>query len=58
MGAPITKEMVYPAIPLIVYFFIGMVATTAMTPSLEGKNYWIVQSLPIKKDALSGKDAF
>ncbi len=46
-GAPITTEMVFPAIPLIVYFMIGMIATTAMSPSLEGKNRWIVQSLPI-----------
>lgn len=59
MGAPITMEMVYPAIPLIVYFFIGMAATTAMTPSLEGKNYWIVQSLPIRKRTLyQGKMLF
>ena len=51
-GAPITKEMLYPAIPLIIYFFIGMVPTTACSPSLEGKNFWIVQSLPIKKEIL------
>ena len=58
-GAPVTKEMLYPAIPLIVYFCIGMVATTAITPSLEGKNYWIVQSLPISKKALyQGKMLF
>jgi ABC-2 type transport system permease protein len=29
-----------------------MAATTTMTPSLEGKNYWIVQSLPISKKTL------
>lgn len=58
-GAPVTKEMLYPAIPLIVYFCTGMVATTAITPSLEGKNYWIVQSLPISKKALyQGKMLF
>lgn len=51
-GAPITMNMLYPAIPMIVYFFIGMAATTTMTPSLEGKNYWIVQSLPISKKTL------
>lgn len=57
--APITLEMLQPAIPLMVYFFIGMVATTAITPSLEGKNYWIVQSLPIKKLTLyQGKMLF
>ncbi len=58
-GAPVTKEMLYPAIPLIVYFCIGMVATTAITPSLEGKNYWIVQSLPVSKKTLyQGKMLF
>lgn len=58
-GAPITKEMLYPAIPLIIYFFIGMVPTTTCTPSLEGKNYWIVQSLPLEKKVLyQGKMLF
>lgn len=57
--APITKEMLYPAIPVIIYFFSGMVPTTAVTPSLEGKNYWIVQSLPIsKKNLYQGKILF
>ena len=58
-GAPVTKEMLMPAIPFIIYFFIGMVATTAFTPSLEGKNYWIVQSLPISRKTLyQGKMLF
>lgn len=50
--ASINKDMLYPLIPFIVYFFVGMVATTAYTPSLEGKNFWIVQSLPIPKKTL------
>ena len=58
-GAPLTAKMLQPAIPFIVYFFIGMVATTACSPSLEGKNYWIVQSLPIEKKTLyKGKMLF
>ena len=58
-GAPIPADILYPAIPLIVYFFIGMVATTAISPSLEGKNYWIVQSLPIEKKVIyQGKMLF
>jgi len=58
-GAPLTKEMLYPAIPFIIYFLIGMVATTCCSPSLEGKNYWIVQSLPIsKEDLYKGKMLF
>ncbi len=57
--SPLTKEMICPAIPLIAYFMSGMVATTACTPSLEGKNYWILQSLPItKKDIYRGKMLF
>lgn len=50
--APITVETLYLLIPFIIYFFAGMVATTAFTMSLEGKNYWIVQSLPIEKAVL------
>ena len=58
-GAPITAEMLIPAIPFIAYFFVGMVATTTFTPSLEGKNYWIMQSLPISKKTLyQGKILF
>ena len=58
-GAPIDAAMLQPAIPYIVYFFIGMVATTACSPSLEGRNYWILQSLPIEKKAVyQGKMLF
>ena len=58
-GAPIDASMLQPAIPFIAYFCIGMMATTACSPSLEGKNYWIVQSLPIEKKTLyQGKMLF
>lgn len=58
-GAPIDPAILQPAIPFIVYFFVGMVATTVCSPSLEGKNYWIVQSLPIEKRVLyQGKMLF
>lgn len=58
-NAPITKEMLFPAIPFLVYFFTGMVSTPAFSPSLEGKNYWIVQSLPLSKKTLyQGKMLF
>ena len=58
-GAPVDSSILQPAIPFIVYFFIGMMATTACSPSLEGKNYWIVQSLPIEKKTLyQGKMLF
>ena len=58
-GAPLPVEIIYPAIPFIIYFLVGMMATTACSPSLEGKNYWIVQSLPIEKKTLyQGKMLF
>ena len=36
-----------PCITLFIYFFVGMAPTTTASPSLEGKSYWIVKSLPI-----------
>ncbi len=58
-NAPFDPAILRPAIPFIVYFLIGMMATTACSPSLEGKNYWIVQSLPIEKKTLyQGKMLF
>lgn len=58
-GAPITKEMLMPAIPMILYFFLGMVASTCCSPSLEGKNYWILKSMPVRAmDVYRGKIRF
>ena len=58
-GVSLTKEMLYPAIPLVVHFIVGMVATTVVSPSLEGKNFWIVRSLPISgKQLYQGKMLF
>ena len=58
-GAPFDYSVVTPAIPFFVYFFTGMMATTACSFSLEGKNYWIVQSLPISRKTLAkGKMLF
>lgn len=58
-NAPFDHAVVIPAIPFIVYFCLGMMATTAASPSLEGKNYWIVQSLPIEMKTLyQGKMLF
>ncbi|MBQ7679359.1 MAG: hypothetical protein IJT34_05875 [Butyrivibrio sp.] len=37
---------------LLKFVFIGMMATTACSPSLEGKNYWILQSLPLEKKTI------
>ena len=33
--------------PVLIYFFVGMCPVTAPGPSLEGKNYWIIKSLPV-----------
>lgn len=45
--------------PVLVYFFVGMVPTTAPSPSLEGKNYWILKSLPLNMmDVYKGKMLF
>ncbi len=58
-GAHFDYSVVQPAIPFIVFFFIGMVSTTCCSPSLEGKNYWIIQSLPIdKRKVYQGKMLF
>lgn len=58
-GALIRKEMLVAGIPFIIYFLVGMCATTACSYSLEGKNYWIVQSLPISRLTLiQGKMLF
>lgn len=58
-GAPIDSSVLQPAIPFIIYFFTGMLSTTACSPSLEGKNYWIIQSLPIdKRTVYKGKMLF
>ena len=58
-GAPVDPAILRPAIPFVVHFCIGMLATTACSPSLEGRNYWILQSLPIeKKTVWQGKMLF
>ena len=55
-GAPITTEMILPAIPFVIYFLTGMVPMTTCSPSLEGKNFWIIQSSPVSsKEIYLGK---
>ncbi len=58
-GAQFDHAVVQPAIPFIIFFFIGMVSTTCCSPSLEGKNYWIIKSLPLDmKKVYQGKMLF
>lgn len=55
-GSPLTPDKLVTAIPLFSFFFVGMAPTTCCSLSLEGKNNWIVQSMPIKKlDLYKGK---
>ena len=46
-GALVTSQMILPAIPFVIYFMTGMAAMTTCSPSLEGKNYWILKSSPL-----------
>ena len=56
---PLQKEQLVWAVPFVVSVFVGMTVTTAVSFSLEGKNYWILQSLPItKKGICQGKILF
>ena len=58
-GAPVSKEYLIPAVPLIVYFMTGICATTTCSLSLEGKSFWIIRSLPINMtDVIKGKMLF
>ncbi len=55
-GAPISTQMMIPAIPFVVYFMTGMMQMTVCSPSLEGKNYWILKSSPVTgKEIYMGK---
>jgi len=58
-GAPVTKDILLPGIPMIVFWLVGMMATTTVSVSLEGKNFWIIQSSPISMaDFYRGKMFF
>ena len=46
-GAPVDLSILTLVWPVGVYFFVGMVPTTVPSPSLEGKNAWIIKSLPL-----------
>ena len=58
-GAPVPSEALLPAIPFLLYFLLGMVPTTCISPSFEGKHVWIIRSLPIDPmDDCRGKMLF
>ena len=52
MEFPLQKEQLVWAVPFLVSAFVGMTVTSAVSYSLEGKNYWILQSLPISKKCI------
>lgn len=58
-GIPITAQSIYAVIPVLAGMLISMVDTSCMSPSLEGKNNWILASLPVsKKEIANGKILF
>ncbi len=58
-GHYVDLRIILPAVPALVFFLIGMSTTTTISYSLEGKNYWIVQSLPISlRTLINGKMLF
>lgn len=58
-GAPVNTSILTPAIPMIVFFMVGMTSTTSVSYSMEGKNFWIPQSLPLSTRTLvKGKMLF
>ena len=58
-GHAVDSRILLPAVPFFVFFLTGMTSTTSVSYSLEGKNVWIVQSLPLSKRKLvNGKMLF
>lgn len=58
-GVSVPYNIIIPAIPFVVYLFTGMVSTSAITPSIEGKNFWVVKTLPIdSRKLIDGKMLF
>ncbi len=60
-GTPVELGAFSPALIMcvLIYFFTGMVPSTACSMSLEGKNYWIIKSLPLDMlSVLKGKMLF
>ncbi len=39
-------------VPLIISIFLGMTCTTSVSLSLEGKNFWILQTSPVKAETV------
>lgn len=50
MEIPLAEAYITPIIAMVFVFCIGLTFTTASSISLEGKNLWIVKSLPISAE--------
>lgn len=58
-NSSIPREMIITVIPMLVYLIDNVMITTTCSLSLEGNNFWILQSLPIDMlDVLKGKMLF
>ncbi len=58
-GVSFDPHLIVAVAPILIHIFVGMVPTTVCSPSLEGKNYWIMKSLPISmKSVMNGKALF
>lgn len=59
LGVQIPEQMLRGILPLILGALIMMTCTTSVSLSLEGKNLWILKSLPITKEEIyKGKMLF
>ena len=59
LGVQIPEQMLKGILPLILGALIMMTCTTSVSLSLEGKNLWILKSLPITKEEIyKGKMLF
>ena len=47
LGMPFLNGVIELALPLLVAFLLGTVCTTGVSLSLEGKNLWILRSMPV-----------
>lgn len=59
LGMQIPEQILQGVVPLLVGALVMMTCTTSVSMSLEGKNLWILKSLPIEKeDVYKGKILF
>lgn len=54
----VTSVTLIPAAPILLGLMIAMCDTSCMSPSLEGKSYWILQTLPLSKKQINQSKVF